>query len=56
MHTIKHQNFAKKTEIKEIGFDIVSIPKIVRLIDYYDRETVTIVFTPQAKKYCRLNQ
>lgn len=39
--------------IKRLGIDLVSIPRIARLIDQNDRETLTLVFTLGEIDRCR---
>ena len=39
--------------VKGVGIDITPIPKIARLIDRCDRETLTSLFTPGEIKRCQ---
>jgi holo-[acyl-carrier protein] synthase len=38
---------------KGIGIDITSIPKIAKLIDLYDREALSLLFTPSEIDRCQ---
>ena len=46
------QNSTARIKIKGVGVDIASISRIVQLIENYDRETLTIVFTAKELDYC----
>lgn len=41
------------SEVKGIGIDIAPIPKIARLIEQYDRETLSILFTLGEIDHCQ---
>jgi holo-[acyl-carrier protein] synthase len=41
------------TEVKGLGIDIAPIPRIARFIEQYDRETLSLLFTPNELDYCQ---
>lgn len=42
-----------KIVIKGLGVDIASIPKIAKLVDRFDCETLSLVFTDKERDYCQ---
>jgi holo-[acyl-carrier protein] synthase len=40
-------------EVKGLGIDIAPIPRIARLIERYDRETLTLLFAPSEIDRCQ---
>ncbi|MBE9170029.1 4'-phosphopantetheinyl transferase superfamily protein [Pleurocapsales cyanobacterium LEGE 06147] len=47
------KSFTKKTDIKGIGVDLISVHRIAKLIDHYNFETLTLLFTCSELNYCR---
>jgi len=42
-----------KAEIKGIGIDIAAISRVATLVDRYDRETLSLLFTPNELDQCQ---
>ena len=40
-------------KIRGVGIDIVSVPRIARLVKRYDRETLTLLFAPHELDWCQ---